>query len=183
MSIRTIVLIFLLFFCFPALAVCGGPLITMDGEDGSITLTAEEISQGKEVSLEAAMPEPVTFSLERGTPNGVAITAVYGDAAERLGGLLPPEMAGFGGYGELEEGFTLQLAIRDLNNDGKPEVLIATGDGTAILTAAIFIYTPEGNERFACTGMIEGQKALHVDAKGVINSLENRSILFTAYQI
>ena len=169
MPVRAIPLIFLLFFCFPVLAVCAeGPFITMDGKGKSIALTGKEISQGKNASLEAAMPDPVTFSLERGTPNGVAITAIYGDAGERLGSMLPPKMAGFDDHGELEEGFTLQLAVCDLNNDGKPEVLIATGDGAATLTVAIFAYTPRGDERFTCTGMIEGQKTMHVDAKGVI---------------
>jgi hypothetical protein len=169
MPIRAIPLIFLLFFSFSALAVCaGGPFVTMDGKGGSIALTTKEISQGKDAILEAAMPDPVTFSLKRGTPNGVAITAIYGDAGERLNSMLPPEMAGFDDRGELEEGFTLQLAVCDLNNDGKPEVLIATGDGAATLTAAIFTYTPKGDERFARTGMIEGQKTLHVDDKGAI---------------
>lgn len=149
----------------PAAGLCAaGPFITMESGSGSVSLTAEEIRDGKEASIEAVMeaatgasgPESVMFLLRRGSPNGTNLTAIYGDAGENLLGTLPPAMRGFDEYGEFEEGYSLQVAVRDLNGDKKPDVLVATGDGAAVLTVAVFVYTPRGNERFRRIGVIEG---------------------------
>ena len=146
---------------------------------------------GKEASIEAAMgtatgtsgPDNVLFLLRRGSPNGTNLTAVYGDAGENLLGTIPPAMRGFDEYGELEDGFSLQVAVRDLNGDKTPEVLVVTGDGAAILTAAVFIYTPRGSERFRCIGVIEGQNKLNVGANGLISVPYGSQGLFTEYGV
>ncbi|MDL2267087.1 hypothetical protein LJC46_03760 [Desulfovibrio sp. OttesenSCG-928-G15] len=157
------------------------PLITLEGGGESASLTAKNIRNGKEAALEARIPDLVQFILRRGTPNGTNLIAVYGDTGENLLGTLPPAMRGFDGYGEIEEGFSIQFAVRDLNGDTVPEVLVATSDGAAVLTAAVFVYTPQGIKRFHCSGVIEGQNALHVDAKGVISVPYGSQGLFTEY--
>lgn len=119
----------------PAAGLCAaGPFIIMESGSESVSLTAEEIRDGKEASIEAVMeaatgasgPESVMFLLRRGSPNGTNLTAIYGNAGENLLGTLPPAMRGFDEYGELEEGYSLQVAVRDLNGDKKPDVLVAT---------------------------------------------------------
>ena len=176
----------------PAAVLCAaGPFITMESGSESVSLTAEEIRDGKEASIEADMeaatgasgPESVMFLLRRGSPNGTNLTAIYGNAGENLLGTLPPAMRGFDEYGELEEGYSLQVAVRDLNGDKKPDVLVATGDGAAVLTVAVFVYTPRGNERFRRIGVIEGQNSLHVDANGVISVPYGSQGLFMEYGV
>lgn len=163
--ITAFVLVFL-----PAAGLCAGkPFITLEGGGESACLTAKEIQSGKEASLEVPMPDPVLFILRRGAPNGVNLTAIYGDTGENLLGTLPPALKGFDEYGELLDGFSLQFAVRDLNGDKKLEVLVATGDGASVLTAAVFVYTPRGDGRFRCAGVIEGRNTLHVDGRGVIS--------------
>lgn len=159
------------------------PLITLEGGGQSAFLTAEAIWSGKEATLEARMPDQMLFVLRRGAPNGTSLTAVYGDAGENVLGTPPPAMRGFDEYGELLAGFSIQFAVRDLNGDEKPEVLVATGDGAAVLTAGVFVYTPQGGERFRCTGVIEGQNALHVDKNGVISVPYGSRGLFTEYTV
>ena len=184
MRIRLALITAFVLTLFPLAGLCAdGPFITLEGGGESVFLKAEEIGEGKEAAMEAAMPDPVTFILRRGSPNGVNLIAVYGEAGENLLGTLPPAMKGFDGHGELEEGFALQCAVRDLNGDGKPEVLVATGDGAALLTVAVFVYTPGGDERFRAAAVIEGQSTLHVDANGVISVPYGSQGLFTEYTV
>ncbi|MDL2290605.1 VCBS repeat-containing protein [Desulfovibrio sp. OttesenSCG-928-F20] len=184
MHIRLVLITAFALTLFPLTGLCyGAPFITLEGCGESVFLTAEEIGEGKDAVMEAAMPDPVMFILRRGSPNGINLTAVYGDAGENILGTLPPAMKGFDDYGELEEGFALQCAVRDLNGDGKPEVLVATGDGAALLTVVVFVYTPGGNERFRAAAVIEGQSTLHVDVNGVISVPYGSQGLFTEYTV
>ena len=184
MSIRTLFMIAFVLTLFPAAGLCAeGPFIRLEGGGESVSLTAEEVQGGKEASIEAAMPDPVLFLLRRGSPNGTNLSAIYGDAGENLLGTLPPAMQGFDEYGELEEGFALQVAVRDLDGDKKPEVLVATGDGAAILTVAVFVYSPRGDERFRCVGVIEGQNQLHVNVNGAMTAPYGSQGLFDEYAL
>lgn len=200
MRIRTVLVavVFLALFSTSALCV-EGPLLTLgDGNDGgqhdgvagglsggskSFWLAAEEIHAGKEASAEATMPDPVLFLLRRGSPNGTNLTAVYGEAGENLLGTLPPQIQGFDEYGELQEGFSIQVAICDLNGDKKPEVLVAVGDGATVLSMAVFVDEPHEAGRFRCIGVIEGQSRAHVEADGTISVPCGLRGLFTKYAV
>lgn len=184
MPMRFILTAALFLALLPATGRCAdGPFITLEGGGESVALTAEEIQSGKEAGLEAAMPEPVRFILRRGSPNGTNLIAIYGDAGENLLDTLPPTMKGFNEYGELLEGFSLQVALRDLNGDKQPEVLVATGDGAALLTVAVFVYAPGESGRFRCVGVIEGQNSLHVNGRGGISVPYGSQGLFTEYSL
>lgn len=192
MRIRRLLVTFFVLALFPATGLCAaGPFITLEGGGKSVSLTAEEISGGKEATMDVAMgkaakkggPDQVTFLLRRGSPNGINLIAIHGDTGENLLGTIPQTMQGFDDYGELTEGFSLQVAVRDLNGDKKPDVLVATGDGVAILSVAVFVYTPQGNERFRCIGVIEGQKTLHVAADGLITAPWGSQGRFTEYRV
>ena len=160
-----------------------GPLISFEGSGSTVVLTADDLSSGKDASLEAAMPDPVLFVLRRDSPSGISLAAVYGDSGENLLATVPPDMQGFDENGELEEDFSIQLGVSDLNADGVPEVLVATGDGVAILSVAIFVYNPQGEERFRCTGVVDGQISVRVEADGTIVAPFGSQGLFTAYTV
>ena len=149
----------------------------------AISLTASALAAGKEARLDAAMPEPVRFLLKRGSQNTIALTAAYGTSEENLLATIPEDMQGFDEKGELEEGFSIQIVVGDLNGDKVPELLVATGDDLAILTVAVFTYTPQGKNRFQCTGLIVGQKNIHVEPDGTLTAPFGSQGLFTEYVI
>jgi len=182
-----------IFSLFPVMIVSVGllvsnvclaePLITTESICITVSLTEKDLADGKETGFEAAMPEPVQFLLKRNTPNGIMLAAVYGTTAENLLGTLPTEMMGFGNYGELEEGFSIQVTACDLNGDAIPELLVATGDGAAILTVAVFVYSPHTHECFRLIGVIEGQRSVHLGADGAITAAYGSQGLFREYTV
>ncbi len=187
MHIRSILMAALLLMLLPTPGrAAAGPFITMQGGGESIALTAAAIQAGEEAIIETPMgaegPEAMLL-LRRGSPNGTNLTAVLGDAGENLLGTLPQAMQGFDAHGELEEGFSLQVVVRDLNGDNTPEVLVASGDGAAILTVAVFSYSPGADGMFRCVGVIEGQNALQIDAGGVISVPYGSQGLSTEYTV
>lgn len=175
--------------CLPAsllMAVEQGPFIDQGKVIQSISLSAADINAGQEASMEVNMPVPTTFVLKRDTPNGTKIAAYYGDSGENLGQNLPAGMAGFNEYGDIEDGFVVQVAAVDLDADGVPEIIVASGDQAAILTATVFVFKAEPDEhgaRFANAGLIEAQNKLEIGQDGSIMAPYGSQGLFSQYRL
>ena len=149
----------------------------------SVSMIAQDIHAGRKAELRLPAPYALEFILSRDSPNGTKIFAMYGDKGENLGVNLEG-MAGINEYGEMEEGFAIQLAACDLNGDGIPEVLVATGNMVAELTVAVFTYNPKAKEeRFRRVGVAEGQREARIEKDGSITMPYGSQGLFKEYRL
>lgn len=66
-----------------------------------------------------------TITIGRDHPNGTKILIINGEQAFNIGNMAE----GLDDFGELNEGNYCQLAVKDVTNDGHPEIILAIGDG------------------------------------------------------
>lgn len=161
-------------------------VLSLPEPDRIITLSSDMFLAGKAVFMEIPMrsdgTDTIFFSIGRDSPNGTRILAVYGDRGETLGAMLP-SMPGLDEYGEMEEGAAIALGAYDLDGDGVSEVIIASNDGAAMLSAAIFRYEDKEHERFHLLGILEGQQQLVIESDGAIIAPFGSQGLFSEYRL
>lgn len=77
---------------------------------------------------------------------------------------------GINDFGDLEEGFLVQAAEHDFDEDGIPEIIIVVGDGLSELVTNVFKYHPPQQQKDAgrpqnweLVGQFEGQGKIIID--------------------
>ncbi|MDL2316852.1 hypothetical protein LJC59_07225 [Desulfovibrio sp. OttesenSCG-928-A18] len=158
-----------------------GIFVTLPQGGKSAALTAEEIASGKEAEFSVEGPQPMSVTLRRNSPNGVSILVLAGDLGWNLAYELPQGMHGFGEYGELEAQFTLEAALGSFG--GRTVLFIASGDRTALLSVALFVYAPGKDRLFAPAGLIQGQRRIEARADGEIHAPYGSQGLFERYRL
>ncbi|MBC7191785.1 hypothetical protein [Marinobacter sp.] len=133
----------------------------------SFTETKLELNYRSEV-------KPDSLIVERNTPNGIKFLVRFSNANVNLPLEFDKSFDGFNQWGELEEGYYVQVAEYDFDNDEKPEIIIAIGNGLTDLVVNIIEYhapqLPKDAERTAnwtLIGSFRGQGKAFVEGASI----------------
>lgn len=135
----------------------------MGGDD--IEIDSDIDSDGKK--------ETIILGLDH--PNGTRLMIINGEEAFNYG----VDIRGIGEYGELMKDYYCQLAIKDMTNDGRPDILLAVGDG--LIESHLNIW--RCNKRNAAEPAkfevhIEGQEKFYILPEGKIEIPYGSQALF-----
>ncbi len=130
---------------------------------------------------------PTELIIGQDHPNGTKILAIF----PRYGVHLPLQFAddfeGFNEFGDINEGYYLQVAEHDFDNDGEPEIVVAVGDGLVNLSINIVKYhaplsTEDAgrDENWELVGTFSGQENAVMDGNTISLPYGSQG-LFTEY--
>lgn len=105
----------------------------------------------------------------RDTPNGTKVEVIingYGINLMNYSQIYKGDM--FDDIGFLKDKYYIQVGFIELDNDKKPEIIIAIGDGSTDLSVSIFKYTGDNPIFYKEIGCIKGQKNIIITKKKTI---------------
>lgn len=123
----------------------------------------------------SSVVKPTTLRIGQDTPNGIKIMAIFPEYAVvnmpvDFGG----DFGGFNDYGELNEGYYIQVAEHDFNNDSIPEIIVAVGNGSHDLVVNVIKYHAPASledagrpENWELLGMFTGQQEAFIDGEAI----------------
>lgn len=86
--------------------------------------------------------KPTYLLIGRDHPNGIRFLAMFPGYGVNLPLNFTKDFEGINEFGELKQGYYIQVAEHDFDHDGMPEIIIAIGDGLIDLSINIIKYHP-----------------------------------------
>lgn len=131
-----------------------------------------------------------TIAVEVGHPNGTAMKLYDGESGTEFGTDVADGNRGFDEFGNLREDWHIHLAVKDVTNDGKPEILVAAGDGLTESRLTILQYAGKTNDPHARVqypvlkriGALDGQAEFRIQEAGFIEAPYGSQGLYTVYR-
>lgn len=119
--------------------------------------------------------KPTTLVVGRDHPNGTKVLALFPGYGVHLPLMFPDEFGGFNDFGDINEGYYVQVAEHDFDNDGTPEILVAVGDGLVDLVVNVVKYhaplSPADagrEENWELVGSFSGQEKAFINGDTVL---------------
>ena len=128
----------------------------------------------KDVTLDLdfkAKVKPITMTVGYDTPNGTKFKIYFKDlnVAVDLRYVISME-SGINEWGDCDEGYYVQVATHDFDNDKNPEIIIAVGNGSFDMWVNVIKYHPPTNsddairtENWTTVASFYGQEKIHID--------------------
>ena len=117
--------------------------------------------------------------VRRATPNGTDVILVAGSAGFNLLNMYTSQSFAFDGDGGFNEGYSIQVSIYDLDNDGEDEILLAIGDNLVEMELLVFEI---GGEGLHYMDILHGQEYMSIDKNNVITVPYGSQGLFDKYK-
>ena len=137
------------------------------GNDNFIMCSSSNIAEGKSIEADLdndGVNENLIIGLNH--PNGFRVLGFKGEYGVHL---LPNGCEGaYDEFGELNEGYFVQVSYVDLNNDGTQEVLVSLGNKLTEMVTAIYRIRDAEEDSYKLVGTIEGQDKMYLDGTHII---------------
>jgi len=142
--------------------------------------TENNVIWGKETTSDISLDldyktkvKPALMTIGYDNPNGTKFKVYFKDlnVAVDLRYVISME-SGFNEWGDCDEGYYVQVATHDFDNDKNPEIIIAVGDGIIDLSVNVIKYHPPTNgedairiENWTVVASFQGQDKIHVEGQ------------------
>jgi len=121
---------------------------------------------------------PIVLSLD--SPNGTKAIVIIGDTGYNLITLSNELLqSAFDEYGELKDGYFVQVSKFDFDKDGTNEIILSVGNKSTELGISVFKYR---GDNFVQIGYIEGQAQAYVNGDGTVEMYNNSGRLISKYK-
>jgi len=118
--------------------------------------------------------KPTELIVGRDHPNGIRILALFPGYGVHLPVKYEKDFGGFNDYGELNEGYYIQVVEYDFDRDDAPEIIVAVGNGLTDLAVNIVKYNapklPKDagrNENWSLVGSFSGQEKVLIEGNTI----------------
>lgn len=154
-------------------------LTTVEGQDLILGID-NNVIWGKESKSDVSMDldfkanvKPITMTVGYDTPNGTKFKVNFKDldVAVNLGYKISMK-SGINEWGDCIEGYYIQVASHDFDNDDNPEIIIAVGNGSFDMSVNVVKYHPPTNpddairiENWTNIANFQGQEKIHIEGK------------------
>lgn len=115
--------------------------------------------------------KPVSMTIGYDNPNGTKFRVYFKDldVAVDLRYVISMK-SGINEWGDCDEGYYVQVATHDFDNDKNPEIIIAVGDGHIDMSVNVIKYHPPTNEEdafrtenWSVVANFQGQGKIHIN--------------------
>jgi hypothetical protein len=131
-----------------------------------INIDSVSLNDGKQVNLKVDInndKDDESFTITRDTPNGIKILGFKGKYGCGLDDF--KSVSAFDEYGELLNGYSIQLTCSDLDKDNIDEILVSVGDSLIDMETLVYRLSNEKETPFILAGSILGQDKIYFDAE------------------
>ena len=162
-----------------------------DAPFNAVIVSGEDIMRGESKELRGWVWRPgcnddVTFVIRRGSPNMTDIVVFINDNV----GLNwssqyfseASTSVGFNEWGDLLEGYYLQLTLYDLDLNGTKELIVSVGNKSWNMQTTVFQYTGIPEAPFSPIGTIDGQEYMWLDDGKMVAPYGSQG-LFEVYDV
>lgn len=122
----------------------------------------------------SSVVKPTALRIGRNTPNGTKIMAVFPEYGVNMPVDFGESLGAFNEYGDLNEGYYIQVAEHDFNNDSIPEIIVAVGNHSIDLVVNVIKYHAPASledagrpENWELVGMFTGQHEAFIDSEAI----------------
>lgn len=154
------------------------PLLLQGADKASIALDGAAIARGESRTMEIDMNADgtkETFLIERGNPNGTKLLGIIGNRGQHFEQDFleygPGKYNAFDEYGELRNGYYVQITCHDLDGDGVKEILASVGDKNIHMETLVYrLASGRAGETFELVGSVYSGKYVYIDDENALVS-------------
>lgn len=132
----------------------------------SIIIGYDDIYAGKKINMNVDLDNDgaeETFEIKRDTPNGVFVGGYSDNVGVNMVNDFDGDIKAFDEFGDLKEGYFLQVTCYDLDHDGIKEVFTSVGDKLIEMQTVLHRYVKNSSDLFEVVGRMWGQEYQYID--------------------